>query len=221
MPLTARPDFRGPPGTQPGQSLEQLRAQALDGFGTQRRDLQPALGHRRAVLRGHGERALPRHERLARARNGWTGSRGCAPPSSCAPHSAGPGGGGDRALRRRPALRPVLLPAMTEMPLGRRAHRPIFAAAEKHGLAVDDPCRRPVPPSADRGAAGASFHAEDHAAQAQVFQAQLLSLVYEGVFVDHPGAARRAAECRDRLAAGLPVARQQDLARRCAPRCPG
>jgi hypothetical protein len=34
MPLAARPDFRGPPGTPPGGSLDRLRADALDGFGT-------------------------------------------------------------------------------------------------------------------------------------------------------------------------------------------
>jgi hypothetical protein len=74
---------------------------------------------------------------------------------------------------------------MTELPLGRRAHRPIFAAAEKHGLAVTIHAGGQYrhPPTAT---GWPSFHAEDHAAQANIFQAQLLSLVYEGVFVDHP-----------------------------------
>lgn len=184
MPLAARPDFRGPPGTQPGGSLDLLRAQALDGFGTSLAICNPLWGT--AALFSEDMAS-----ELCRAMNTWLARewldreprlRGAITVAPHAPDQAA------AEIERCAADRrfvSVLLPAMTEMPLGRRAHRPIFAAAERHGLAVTihagGQYRHPPSPTG-----WGSFHAEDHAAQANVFQAQLLSLVYEGVFVEHP-----------------------------------
>jgi hypothetical protein len=184
MPISARPDFRPEQGGEPGGSLEMLREQALDGFGTSLAICNPLWG---AASLFSEDMAIA----LCRATNSWLARewldreprlRGAVTIAPQAPDQAA-----EEIERLAPDRRfvSVLLPAMTELPLGRRAHRPIFAAAERHGLAVTihagGQYRHPPTPTG-----WGSFHAEDHAAQATVFQAQLLSLVYEGVFVDHP-----------------------------------
>lgn len=185
MKLSCRPDWRPADGAIPGTSLEALRAQALDGFGTSIAICNPLWGT--ASLFSEDMASA-----LCRAMNDWLREafldreprlRGSI---TVAPHAP------DQAVAEIERLAPdrrfvsVLLPAMTELPLGRRAHRPIFAAAERHGLAVTihagGQFRHPT-----TATGWPSFHAEDHAAQANVFQAQLLSMVYEGLFVDHPG----------------------------------
>jgi hypothetical protein len=75
----------------------------------------------------------------------------------------------------------VLLLAMGEGPLGRRGNWPIFAAAEKHGLAVGihaGSTYRVAPTYSG----WTSYRVEDYVAQSAAFETQLLSLVAEGVF---------------------------------------
>jgi uncharacterized protein len=80
----------------------------------------------------------------------------------------------------------VLLLAMGETPLGRRLHWPIYAAAEKHELAVAIHAGSTyrVPPTYS---GWPSYHVEDYVAQSTAFEAQLLSLIAEGVFQKFPG----------------------------------
>lgn len=79
----------------------------------------------------------------------------------------------------------ILLPAMTEAPLGRRQYWPIFEAAERHGLPVaihaGSSYRHPVTP-----VGWPSFYIEDYASQSYAFQGQLGSLIAEGVFTKFP-----------------------------------
>ena len=74
---------------------------------------------------------------------------------------------------------------MGEIPLGRRQHWPIYRAAERSGLPIGIHAgsifRHPTTPTG-----WPSFFAEDYVAQAQAFQSQLLSLLYEGVFTKFP-----------------------------------
>lgn len=78
----------------------------------------------------------------------------------------------------------VLMPAGAEIPLGRRHWWPIYAAAEKHGLAVGIHAGNTGRfPSTYVG--WPSYYSEEYFAQAQTFQGQLLSLIYEGVFDQH------------------------------------
>lgn len=79
----------------------------------------------------------------------------------------------------------VLLLAFSAMPLGKRHYWPIFDAAARHR----------IPVAIHPGIAGGnpllpvgwpSYYIEDYAAAAQVFQAQLVSLVCEGVFQQYP-----------------------------------
>ena len=184
LPLSCRPDWRPPQG-KPGASLDALRTQALDPFGTSVAVCNPLWG----------APSLPSEDMamaLCRAMNDWTARewldaeprlRGAIVVPPQAPDLAA------EEIERVAADRrfvSVLLPAMTEMPLGRRQHRPIWRAAERFGLpvAIHAGGAYRHPPTAT---GWPSFHAEDHAGQAQVFQGQLLSLIYEGVFAEFPG----------------------------------
>jgi predicted TIM-barrel fold metal-dependent hydrolase len=79
----------------------------------------------------------------------------------------------------------ILLLAMGEVPLGRRALWPIYAAAERHrlpiGIHAGSAYRHPV-----TSLGWPSYYIEDYAAQAQAFQSQVTSLVTEGVFAKFP-----------------------------------
>ena len=75
----------------------------------------------------------------------------------------------------------VLMLVMGDMPLGKRAYWPIYAAAERLGLPIGihaGSAYHNPPTSVGWG----SYHIEDYVAQAQAFQTQLTSLIVEGVF---------------------------------------
>ena len=79
----------------------------------------------------------------------------------------------------------VLMLVMGDMPLGKRAYWPIYAAAERLGLPIGihaGSAYHNPPTSVGWG----SYHIEDYVAQAQAFQTQLTSLIVEGVFARHP-----------------------------------
>jgi predicted TIM-barrel fold metal-dependent hydrolase len=79
----------------------------------------------------------------------------------------------------------VLLLVRTDEPLGRRRYWPIYEAAVRNGLPVGvhfgGGRANPL-----TGSGWPSFYIEDHTAMAQAFQAQLVSLVVEGVFERFP-----------------------------------
>jgi uncharacterized protein len=79
----------------------------------------------------------------------------------------------------------VLVLAMGEVPLGRRALWPVYAAAERHhlpiGIHAGSAYRNPV-----TALGWPSYYIEDYAAQSQGFQSQVASLVSEGVFAKFP-----------------------------------
>jgi uncharacterized protein len=79
----------------------------------------------------------------------------------------------------------VSILVMGEAPLGRRAMWPIYAAAEAHGFAVGIQAGTTYR-FAPWTNGWPSFHIEDQAAQSVGFQTQLLSLITEGVFEEHP-----------------------------------
>jgi predicted TIM-barrel fold metal-dependent hydrolase len=79
----------------------------------------------------------------------------------------------------------VLLLTGSEMPLGRRHFWPIYRAAERHGLPVGIHAGATAR-HASTYTGWPSHYIEDYSAQAQSFQGQLLSLIYEGVFVKFP-----------------------------------
>ena len=78
-------------------------------------------------------------------------------------------------------------------PMGRRKYWPIYAACEKHGLTVMSHAfgsgGQPI-----TGAGWPSYYIEDHVGPAQSMQANLISLVVEGVFERFPGLRVVSAE---------------------------
>lgn len=79
----------------------------------------------------------------------------------------------------------VLLLANGDMPLGKRYHWPIYAAAARHGLPVcihaGGAYHHPPTPNG-----WPTYHTEEYVAHAQSFQQQLTSLICEGVFSKYP-----------------------------------
>ena len=81
----------------------------------------------------------------------------------------------------------VLLPVRSSAPYGRPQFRPIFRAAADAGLPVGlhfgGSAANPI-----TAVGWPSFYIEDHTAMSQAFEAQVLSLVCEGVFDEIPDA---------------------------------
>ncbi len=182
-PVSVRPDWCPQNGGPPAQ-LDQLRAEALAPWGTRLAICNCLYG----VQLLHSEDMAAA---IARAMNEWM---------ACA------------LLDREPRLRAsivipvqnvelaveeiercaadrrfvqVLMLAMGDMPLGRRCYWPIYAAAERHrlpiGVHAGSSFHNPTTPTG-----WSSYYTEDYVNQAQAFQTQLASLVYEGVFIKFP-----------------------------------
>jgi uncharacterized protein len=84
-------------------------------------------------------------------------------------------------LGDHPRVVQALLPVRSAAPYGDRRYLPVFAAADRAGIAVGlrfggNPGNPPT------GTGWPSYFAEEHAGMAAVFQTQLLSLIAEGVF---------------------------------------
>ncbi|NMH96368.1 amidohydrolase family protein [Pseudonocardia acidicola] len=184
MPLSARPGAR-PAAGPPGSDVDLLRDRVLDGPGA----AVAVLNCLYAVGALHNTDWAGA---LASAVNDWQAATWLdADPRLRAAIVVVPDDpAGAAAEIERCAADPrfvqVLLPAQTTTPLGRRVHRPIYAAAERAGLPV----------AIHPGVAGAnalspvgwpSHYIEDYANAALAIQSQLTSLVAEGVFTEHPG----------------------------------
>jgi predicted TIM-barrel fold metal-dependent hydrolase len=84
-----------------------------------------------------------------------------------------------------PAFVQALLLVSGEVPLGSRHNWPIFEAAARHGLPIvvhaGSNFRHALTP-----VGGTQYYFHDYLSQAPAFQAQLVSLVMEGVFATYP-----------------------------------
>jgi uncharacterized protein len=178
-PLTARPDWRAA-----GLGLEAMRRDALDAFGS-----------RLAVCHTVWSPQMFHSEDLAaalcRAMNDWIAAEWLDKEPRLRAAMVVPAQNAELAVeeieRRAGDSRFVSIQilALGELPLGRRAHWPIYAAAERHDLPIDihagSSYRHPVKPSG-----WGSFAVEDYVDLAAGFSSQLVSLVTEGVFVKFP-----------------------------------
>jgi len=182
-PLSARPDWRQISGL-PAGDIDAIRRHALDPFGT-----------RLAICNVlHGAVALFNEDMaaaLCAAVNDWTAKELLDREPRLRASILLPVHNPALALREIERLAPdrrfvqVLLLAMGEMLLGRRTYWPIYAASEKHGLAIGIH-------------AGSTYHhaptpsgwpahrVEDYVAQSAAFESQLLSFLTEGVFQKFP-----------------------------------
>ncbi len=182
-PFSARPDWRLPDG-KAGSDFEALRRHVLDGFGSRFAILHCLYGVQ-GLFNRHFAAVL------ATALNDWIAAEWLDREERfrasivVAPQHAE--AAADEIDRRAADNRfvQVLLLAAGDAPLGQPQYWPIYAAAERHSL--------PVAIHAGTAARHAtssngwpSYHLEDVVLRSHAFQADLLSLIYEGVFAKFP-----------------------------------
>jgi len=182
-PLSSRPDWRLPSGS-PGGDLDAIRRQVLDPFGIRYAICNPLHG---AVALFNDDMAAA----LCAAVNDWMARELLDREPRLRASILVPAQSPELAAREIERVAPdrrfvqVLLLAMGETPLGRRIHWPIYAAAEKHELAIGvhaGSTYRVAPTYSG----WTSYRVEDYVAQSAAFETQLLSLVAEGVFQKFP-----------------------------------
>ncbi|HVY14756.1 MAG TPA: amidohydrolase family protein [Rhodopila sp.] len=182
-PINARPDWKPDKGP-PAASLERLQADLLDRYG-----------HRAAILNViHGAQAMFSEDlslAFCRAINNYIAAEWLAKDKRLRasivvpPHSAELAAEEVERLAGDDRYVQVLTLAMSELPLGRRQHWPLYRVAEKHGLPIGIHAGSSFrhPPSA--GGWG-SLYLEDYVSYSQGFAAALNSMITEGVFVKFP-----------------------------------
>ena len=184
-PAHGRPDWAPPAGGKPGADLDALCRDVLDGFGTDNAILNCLCG-----IAGLGNEPLA--AALARALNDWIAAEWLDREPRLRASIVIPTQSPELAvaeIERRAGDRrfvQVLVLAMGDMPLGKRLLWPIWAAAERHGLPLAIHAGG-IARHATTGGGWPSYHLEDYVTTTLAFQAQLLSLVSEGVFAHHPG----------------------------------
>ena len=182
-PLTCRPDWRVA-GERPGASLAGMRSQALDRFGIDLAICNPLTGGQVAVSESMGQA-------ICAAVNDWVIEHWLNKDqrlrASIVVPAQAPMLAVEEIERRAPDKRfvQVLLPAACEMLLGRSYYWPIYEAAARHGLPIGihaGSMYRYAPTSTG----WPSHYLHDYAANSQLFEDQLLSLITNGVFVKFP-----------------------------------
>jgi uncharacterized protein len=182
-PAAVRPDWRVP-GGRPGSDFSLLQSQALDAFGS-----------RLAICNVlHGGQLLHSEDMAAAfctAINRWIArallDRDPRLRASILIPLENPALAVEEIERCASDRRfvQILMYVMGGTPLGRRTHWPIYQAAVKHGLpiGVHAGSGYRYPPTST---GWPSYFMEDYVAQSAAFETQLLSLVSEGAFAEHP-----------------------------------
>src|SRR5689334_21412878 len=198
-PRAARADAWPPSGLPPGADLEFLQEQHLNAYDVR-------YGILNCLTTACREQNPDYAAALCRAVNEWQVAEWLDPEPRLRAGIVVPYEDPALAVEEidRAAAHPgfvqVLLLVRTDEPLGRRRYHPIFEAAVRHGLPVGihfggGRGRNPLTASG-----WPSFYIEDHTAMAQAFQAQVVSMVVEGLFERVPGAAGGAGRGRVRVA---------------------
>jgi predicted TIM-barrel fold metal-dependent hydrolase len=178
-PLTARADWRPATGL-PAATLDQVRTECLDPFGIEIAICNCLYGVQ--LLFSEDMAAA-----LARAVNDWMAAEWLDRDPRLRASIVVPVQSPERAVDEinrcatDPRFVQVLLLVSGDHLLGNRMYWPIYAAAERHGLAIGIHAGSNYhnPPTA---VGWPSYYTEDYVAQAQAFQSQLTSLICEGVF---------------------------------------
>lgn len=180
----ARLDAWSPEGHAPGTDLDFMRHQLLDEYNIDRAVLN-------CLYRAPEERNERYGAALASAVNDWQVEHWLEPEGRLRASVLVPFESPDLAVdeikrcSRHPGFVQVLLFPRTKEPLGRRKYWPIYEAASACGLPVGIHF---ATTTANPITAGGwpSFYIEDHTAMSVAFQAQLTSLIMEGVFDRFP-----------------------------------
>jgi predicted TIM-barrel fold metal-dependent hydrolase len=183
-PTSTRADARPPDGGPAGSDLGLLRGQLLDGWGVEYGILNCLYS-----LQGlHNEDFAAA---LASALNDWQLAEWLQREPRLRASLVVPTQNPQLAAAEIDRLGghggfvQVLLPVRSEAPYGKRHFWPLFAAAERHGLPVG--LHFGGSPGTPATAVGwPSYYIEEYVDMTQAFQAQVLSLVGEGVFCQYP-----------------------------------
>ena len=183
-PNAARTDAWPPNGLPPGSDLDFTRYQLLDAWDLDFGVLQPLLGA--GALRNHDYAAA-----LSRAINDWQIAEWLDPEPRLRSGLVVPYEAPDLAVEEierlgdHPGFVQVMLGIRTSEPIGRRKYWPMFEAAVAHNLPIGmhfgSQGGTPI-----TGAGWPSMYLEDHAGMSTAFQAQVISLIYEGVLERFP-----------------------------------
>src|SRR5215218_4547272 len=182
-PITARPDWR-PKAGKAGSVLADLTKHALDPFGTKFGICNPLYGVQMVFSEDMATA-------FCSALNDWLVKEWLDKDARLRGSIVIPVQSAEKSVAeiercaKDNRFVQVLMLVMGDMPLGKRAYWPIYAAAERLGLPIGihaGSAYHNPPTSVGWG----SYHIEDYVAQAQAFQTQLTSLIIEGVFARHP-----------------------------------
>jgi predicted TIM-barrel fold metal-dependent hydrolase len=183
-PLSARPDWRPANGQKAATSISSVRSELLDPFGVDIAICNSLFGIQMLQTEDLASALCRAHNDFVAKE--WLGADDRLRSSIVVP-ALNPALAVEEIERLAPDSRfvQVLMLVSGEHPLGKKFYWPIYAAAERFGLPVcvhaGSAFRYPLSP-----AGSTSFYFEDYASQAYACQAQLVSLVAEGVFVKFP-----------------------------------
>jgi predicted TIM-barrel fold metal-dependent hydrolase len=182
-PIMIRPDRR-PANGRPGSDFSILKDRHLDVFG-------PSAAIANCIYGGVALHSEDMAAVVCTAVNDWIAAEWLDRDPRLRASIVVPLNNPDLAaeeIERRagdPRFVQVLMLAMGEHPLGKRAHWPIYAAANRHSLPIGVHAGSLYHHPALAGGYG-SYFLEDYVAQAFGFENCVLSLVSEGVFAKFP-----------------------------------
>lgn len=184
VPMSMRPDLSDPQTEDSASDLARLREHALAPWNSEYGIL--TCGYR--VQSVHNEDLAAA---LASAVNAWQIEHWLAPEPRLRGSLIVPSQNPELAAREierigaHPGFVQVMLPARSQAPYGNRRYHPIYAAAVRHELVVGIHYGGApgIPPTS---VGWPSTYLEEYVGMSQVFQAQVLSLIAEGVFDQFP-----------------------------------
>jgi uncharacterized protein len=183
-PNAARTDAWPPNGLPPGSDLDFMRYQLLDAWDMDFGVLQPLLGAAQQLNQDYAAA-------LASAINDWLINEWLEPEPRLRAGLVVANETPEYAVQeikqkgKHPGFVQVMLSIRTSEPLGRRKYWPMYEAAIEADLPIGvhfgGQGGNPI-----TGAGWPSMYLEDHAGMSTAFQAQVISLVCEGVFEQFP-----------------------------------
>ncbi|WP_433296616.1 amidohydrolase family protein [Pseudonocardia sp. CA-142604] len=178
----ARGDAWPPTGGAPASDLPFLREQLLDQWDIEYAVLGPLVRADQSGMRNAEYAAA-----LCRATNDWAAREWLDAEPRLRSSIVLPAEDTEYAVAEIERVAPdprfvqVYMQIKTPLPMGNRKYWPIYESAARHGLPVGVHFGG-VGGQPSTASGWASYYLEDHAGNAQSFQAQVVSLVFSGIF---------------------------------------